>query len=89
MQEDNVVLKYSSGDEEIDQIRRDIILLPRDESNYKYRGSMLRFWENSLQQQGAIMSGRYTAVKVDIEKINSIENKKEQREEISRYSKFT
>ncbi len=78
--------KYSSGDDEIDQIRKEIKIHPTDESNYEYRGLMLRFWENSLQQQGAIMAGRFTPVNVNISKIRSIKNKKKQKEEIARYS---
>ena len=58
-------LKNSSGDEEIDQIRKDIKFHPTDESNYIYRGSMLKLWQLSLQQQGAILSGRFKPVYYD------------------------
>ncbi|MFC2081282.1 PQQ-binding-like beta-propeller repeat protein [Bacteroidota bacterium] len=88
MQEDNVVLKYSSGDEEIDQIRKEIKIHPTDESNYINRGLMLRFWESSLRHRGAITAGRFTTIDDNILNIASITNKKEQQEEIARYAKL-
>jgi len=84
--QETVVLKNSSGDDEIDQIRRDIKFHPTDESNCEYRGLMLKFWENSLQQQGAIMTGRFSS---GLKKVNfkSIKDKKKRKEIIARYSK--
>ena len=36
-QQESTILIHSSGDDEIDQIRRDIKIHPTDESNYLYR----------------------------------------------------
>ena len=82
----SVVLKNSSGFEEIDQILKEIKTHPTDESNYEYRGEMLSFWESFLRQQGATTAGRFTRVRVNRSNIASIN--KEQKEEIARYAKL-
>ena len=79
--------RHSSGDDEIDQIRADIKLYPTDESNYEYRGSMLRLWELALQQQGAIVSGRYKPVYINTSYIESIQNKKQRDLAVARVAK--
>ena len=82
----SVVLKNSSGLEEIDQIRKEIKTHPTDESNYEYRGEMLSFWESFLRQQGATTAGRFTRVNLNSSNIASITNEKEQKEEVARYA---
>ncbi|WP_242158224.1 PQQ-binding-like beta-propeller repeat protein [Aestuariivivens sediminis] len=86
--QENVVLKYQSGDDEIDQIRKEIKLHPTDASNYKSRGVMLMQWGSSLQQQGAITTGRIPAEIFRPKNIEAIRNEKEKQQEINRYSKL-
>ena len=85
--QESVVLKYSSGDEEIDQIRRDIKLHPTDENTYVYRGSMLKLWELALQQQGAILSGRFNPVSINVSRMESIKNKQERENAVANLAK--
>jgi hypothetical protein len=80
--QESVVLKNSSGDDEIDQIRKEIKTHSPDENNYVYRGKMLRFRENSLLQQGAILAGSFTPFNINKSDITSIKDKKKQKEEI-------
>ncbi|MFC2081330.1 PQQ-binding-like beta-propeller repeat protein [Bacteroidota bacterium] len=87
IQDENHVLKYSSGDDEIDQIRKEIKLHPTNENNYELRGSMLRLWESSLRQQGAITAGRFTPVNIRL-KISSIQDTKEKQAVLARYAKL-
>ncbi|MEX0320980.1 MAG: PQQ-binding-like beta-propeller repeat protein [Puniceicoccaceae bacterium] len=71
---ESVVLEHLSGDEEIDQIRRDIRIHPTDESNYQYRAGMARLWEAALGHQGAVTGGRFYAVSVRPERIEAIQD---------------
>ncbi len=86
--QENIVLKYSSGDEEIDQVRREIETIPTDETNYLYRSTILRLWQNALQQQGGIMEGRFTPLETNGSLILSFENEEEQKKKITRYTKL-
>ena len=73
--QESIVLKHSSGNDEIDQIRKDVRTHPSDASNYEYRGNMLRLWNLSLQQQGAITAGRFTPVSIRTD-VTAIKDKK-------------
>ncbi len=74
---------YTSGDEEIDQILADLQANPTDESNYVYRGAMVKLWELSLQQQGAVLTDRYRPVYINQSYYESIKNKEERNSALS------
>lgn len=78
---------YSSGDDEIDEIRKDIGKHPTDESNWLYRSSMLRLWETALRQQGAILSGRFSPVSINTAFVESLTVESEKKAAIARYAK--
>lgn len=86
-QPESSILTANSGDEEIDQIQKNIKLDPTDESNYLYRGSMLKLWELSLQQQGAVLSGKYSPVYINTSYYKSLKNKEERDKAFNRISK--
>ena len=83
--QESIVLKHSSGNDEIDQIRKDVRTHPSDASNYEFRGVMLKFWESSLQQQGAILDGRFASIYMTPSKN---QNKKAKEKKIAKYSKI-
>lgn len=85
---ESVVLKNSSGNDEVDQIRKEIGTHPTDASNYEYRKYMLTSWVNTLQQQGAITADRFTRAGMNISNIMAIEEKKEREEALAKYSKM-
>ena len=78
----DVVLNHSSGDDEIDRIRREIRTHPTDESNYVYRGAMARLWAAALGHQGAVTGGRFSPVSIRTKRIASIQNKKERKQKL-------
>ena len=84
----NLVLEHTSGDDEIDQVRRDIQQIPTDESNYLYRAAILRLWENALQQQGGVMKGRFTPLETNGSNVLLFENEAHRREKIIKYIKL-
>ena len=86
--QESVVLKYTSGFEEIDQIRKEIKIHPTDESNYEYRGDMLKVWASSLRQEGAMLAGRFNRMYLIVPDIASMKNEQEKKGEIARYSKL-
>jgi hypothetical protein len=86
--QESIVLKHSSGNDEIDQIRREVRTHPSDASNYEYRGVMLKFWESSLQQQGAILDGRFASIGLRRMNITSSLIKKAKEKKIAKYSKI-
>ena len=79
--------KHTSGDDEIDQIRKEIKTHPTDESNYESRGYMLKLWELSLQQQGVVLAGRYQSVYINRSRIESITNLEERKNAMARVAK--
>ncbi|MFC1764306.1 hypothetical protein ACFL6U_19810 [Planctomycetota bacterium] len=82
---ESVVLKHSSGDEEIDQIRKDITIHPTDESNYLYRAGMARLWAAALGHQGAVTGGRFSPVSIRLNRIEAIKDKKQRNRTIAGY----
>jgi len=86
--QESLVLKYSSGDDEIDRIRKEIRIHPTDESNYVYRGAMARLWEAALGHQGAVTGGRFSPVYLNTKRIASIQNEEERKQLITRYGKM-
>ncbi len=54
--------KYSSGDEELDQVRSEIQVVPTDRSNYASRAILMKLWAVSLQQQGVHIFPNYASI---------------------------
>ena len=86
--QDGPAWKYSSGNDEIDQIRKEIRMRPTDSSNYEYRGLMITLWKNALQQQGAVLAGRFKHIDLRSANVASIKNREDREEKIARYSEL-
>ncbi len=60
----------SSGDAEIDAVRKEINVQPTDESNYAKRLLLMKLWAVALQQQGVYLGAEYEQVDLELRRVS-------------------